>query len=208
MVARLDSEKPGQDQEDILSDQDQTSLSADPSDDLRSKGGPSALDLEDEPAEFTRGEIDVKTQMDRTTRITQANSTRHYDLDDSPETTPGGLEEVFAKTDRDLNSLPRKTRDDLEINEETEEEDIVSDGKQFIDIDEVSEEIDLSSEQLDFGEMNEEEARESGYFGEDEFDRSKPLPKSHSHESPTGSLTDVGAGRSSAVTSRGKHPVH
>ncbi|HRO66843.1 MAG TPA: hypothetical protein PL182_04705 [Pseudobdellovibrionaceae bacterium] len=209
MDARPNFESPEEDQEDILSDQDQTSLSTDPSDDLRGKGGPSALDLEDEPVEFARGEIDVKTQMDRTTRIAKASATRHYDLDDSPDTTPGGLEEVFVKTDRDLNALPRKTQDELEDEESlAEEENIVPEGKNFIDIDEVSEEVDLSSEQLDYGEMNEADAREAGYFSDGEFERTKPLPPSHAQESPTGSLTDVGAGRSSAVKTKGKHPLH
>lgn len=52
----------------------------------------------------------------------------------------------------------------------------------------------------DFGPMNEADARESGYIDDDgmSVDRARPDEEG----SPTGALTDVGAGRSSAVTNR------
>lgn len=56
---------------------------------------------------------------------------------------------------------------------------------------------DLVENQIEFGEANEQEAREAGYIGEDgkAVDMAKPDTKG----SPTGAYTDIGAGRSSVV---------
>jgi hypothetical protein len=69
-----------------------------------------------------------------------------------------------------------------------------------------SEEVDVDSEasiedQVDFGEMNLEDAKTSGYVGEDGQAVSKA--RTDVMGSPTGAYTDIGAGRSSAV-----HPSH
>lgn len=90
------------DESKIIGDQDQTFESANLKANSTMGSGPANWDLEDEPEEFARGEIDVMTQIDRTTRIARANAYGHHDLDDSPEMTPGGIEEVAAKTDQDL----------------------------------------------------------------------------------------------------------
>lgn len=86
----------------ILTDQDLSGPKSDLQGDTLSGAGPVSLDLEDEPGEFIRGEVDVKSQIDRTSRVVKANVHGHHDLDDSPEMTPGGIEEVAAKTDEDL----------------------------------------------------------------------------------------------------------
>lgn len=97
-------DRPGQatfnerDRADIIRDKDETLDGAG----HEAASGPASLDLENEPAEFVRGEIDVKTQMDRTVRIARAEARGHHELDDSPDFTPGGLEEVVEKTDQDL----------------------------------------------------------------------------------------------------------
>ena len=90
-----------EDTSEILADQDQTSKHTDLGENIES---PSRLSgsVEDEPIEFMQGEIDVKAQMDRTTRVVDADIMGHHDLDDSPDLTPGGIEEVAAKTDEDL----------------------------------------------------------------------------------------------------------
>jgi hypothetical protein len=86
----------------IIEDQDQTT----PTDNLTADENMGAktftLDsLENEPAEFSRGDIDVKTQMDRTAR--RMNSAIHgfESLDDEPQ-AEGGLEEVVEKTEQAL----------------------------------------------------------------------------------------------------------
>lgn len=57
-----------QDQSDILTDKDETAL-VNPKDDILLDEKLSAFeDLENEPAEFARGEIDVVEQMDRAAR--------------------------------------------------------------------------------------------------------------------------------------------
>lgn len=50
---------------------------------------------------------------------------------------------------------------------------------------------------MDFGEMNEEDARESGYM--DENGKAVSKARHDVEGSPTGAYTDIGAGRSSAV---------
>lgn len=91
-----------QDSSEILDDQDQTIESDALTRDENMGAKTYSLDtLEDEPGDFARGEIDVKTQMDRTAR--QLNSTIHgfESLDDEGE-PEGGLEEVVQKTDEAL----------------------------------------------------------------------------------------------------------
>jgi len=101
------------DEADILTDQDQTN----PSDRLtrdENMGAKSTTleSLEDEPAAFMRGEVDVKEQMDRAADALEASimGLTNQGDEDSPRTelgaafkdTPGGLEEVEMKTDQDL----------------------------------------------------------------------------------------------------------
>jgi hypothetical protein len=86
----------------IIGDQDQTFENRNLKKSTTMGSGPANWDLEDEPDDFARGEIDVMTQIDRTIRISRANAEGHHDLDDSPDMTPGGIEEVAAKTDQDL----------------------------------------------------------------------------------------------------------
>lgn len=90
-----------EDENDILTDQDQLGP-LDNTADIQGAKSTLSPDLENEPEEFQRGEIDVKTQIDRTTRIARANIQGHHDLDDSPATTPGGIEEVAAQTDEEM----------------------------------------------------------------------------------------------------------
>lgn len=105
-------ENPG-DESDILTDQDQT-LAADilTRDDNMGAISNSLDILEDEPADFMRGEVDVKEQMDRAAqalddsihgfeRQSDEDSPRG-DLGASFRDTPGGLEEVEQKTEEDL----------------------------------------------------------------------------------------------------------
>lgn len=66
-----------EDMEQIIGDQDLTAESMDPNADdetlgARSKG---LDDVENEPLDFMRGEVDVKTQMDRMARKLQADVT-------------------------------------------------------------------------------------------------------------------------------------
>lgn len=86
------------DRSDIIRDKDET---LDESEREAMSGAP-IQDYENEPGEFMRGEIDVKTQIDRTVRITRAEARGHHELDDSPDFTPGGIDEVAEKTDQDL----------------------------------------------------------------------------------------------------------
>lgn len=60
-----------------------------------------------------------------------------------------------------------------------------------------SADADLAATPMDFGEMNERDARESGYTDED--GEAVDLAKKDIEGSPTGALTDVGHGRSGAV---------
>lgn len=57
--------------------------------------------------------------------------------------------------------------------------------------------IDLVESQIEFGEANEDEAREAGYIGED--GKAVDMAKPDKEGSPTGAFTDIGAGRSSVV---------
>ncbi len=69
--------------------------------------------------------------------------------------------------------------------------------KDMADVADVIVNEDLSTESLDFGEMNLEDAQISGYTDEEGNAVSKALPDVEG--SPTGALTDIGAGRSSVV---------
>lgn len=64
-------------------------------------------------------------------------------------------------------------------------------------VDDASADPDLVATQMDFGTSSEQEAKESGYIGEDGKAVSKA--RKDTEGSPTGAYTDVGAGRSSAV---------
>ncbi len=80
-----------QDESDILSGENQNEAL------LRSKLEP----IEDEPEEFINGEVDVKEQMDRAAEdIEEAGLPG--DLEGSFKFTPGGLEEVEMKNDREF----------------------------------------------------------------------------------------------------------
>jgi hypothetical protein len=61
-------------------------------------------------------------------------------------------------------------------------------------------ESEMKGSDVEFGEMNLEDAKESGYT--DEEGNAISLAKKDRQGSPTGAFTDIGAGRSSAVRSR------
>lgn len=65
------------------------------------------------------------------------------------------------------------------------------------DVDSSSADADLKASPMDFGEMNEADARASGYTDAD--GEAVDLAKPDVPGSPTGALTDIGHGRSSAV---------
>lgn len=68
-------------------------------------------------------------------------------------------------------------------------------------------ESEMKGSELEFGEMNLEDAKESGYT--DEEGNAISLSKKDREGSPTGAFTDIGAGRSSAVRSReSRSPGH
>lgn len=103
-----DTVEPVENQKDeakILSDQDMTMK-----DDLTR--ATSLENVEDDPADFVSGEIDVKEQMDRTAHAVsdsvrgvqgaRSKRDRSSELSESFRATPGGLEEVIMKTDEDL----------------------------------------------------------------------------------------------------------
>lgn len=67
-------------------------------------------------------------------------------------------------------------------------------------VDEAAANPDLIASEIEFGSMNEEDARESGYIAKN----GKAVSKARKSKkgSPTGAYTDIGAGRSSAVVRR------
>lgn len=102
------SENSG-DESQIINDQDLTTKSDVESLDENMGAKSESLDtLEDENAEFMKGEVDVKDQMDRATdamahAIFGSDDARDDDeLESTYRDTPGGLEEVIQKTDDDL----------------------------------------------------------------------------------------------------------
>lgn len=109
------------DEKDILHDQDQTLKKSISSDDENMGAHTRSCDrVEDEPDEFMQGEIDVKEQMDRTADAmdTSLRGLQSQATEDSPRTelgasfkyTPGGIEEVEAKTDEYLASHAKPTK--------------------------------------------------------------------------------------------------
>lgn len=90
------------DASEILDDQDQTGENDALTRDENMGAKTYSLDtLEDEPGDFARGEIDVKTQMDRAARELNSALNGFESLDDEGE-PEGGLEEVIQKTDEAL----------------------------------------------------------------------------------------------------------
>jgi hypothetical protein len=71
-------------------------------------------DLEEEPAAFIRGEVDVKSQMDKTAREIDASVRGHGDH--SEDLHSNGLEEVMAKTDQDILEQIYKRRSEFDDN--------------------------------------------------------------------------------------------
>lgn len=126
MAPRTDAETPGftgvggsdfaenkRDESGILTDQDQTNFDDALTRDENMGAISNSLEsLEDEPADFMRGEVDVVEQMNRAADAMEASVLGHPSQadEDSPRTdlgasfkdTPGGLEEVEQKTDEDL----------------------------------------------------------------------------------------------------------
>ncbi len=110
-----------QDEADILADQDQT-IAKDPLTQDENMGAKSTTleSLEDEPADFMRGEVDVRQQMDRAADALESSILGYTNQgdEDSPRSelgasfkdTPGGLEEVEIKTDEDLARLKAQKR--------------------------------------------------------------------------------------------------
>lgn len=102
-----------EDESGILTDQDQTApMNDEPYDENMGAKSNSLDTLEDEPGDFLRGEVDVKEQMDRAADaldrtihgyVSQADEdSPNGELGAAFRNTPGGLEEVEIKTDRDL----------------------------------------------------------------------------------------------------------
>ncbi len=107
------------DESDILADQDQTGLTDRLTQDENMGAKSTTMEsLEEEPGAFMRGEVDVKEQMDRAADAIESSimGLSNQGDEDSPRTeigaafqdTPGGLEEVEAKTDQDLALAHRK----------------------------------------------------------------------------------------------------
>lgn len=103
------------DEKDILADQDLTLKGSLEGDDENMGVHTRSYDrIEDEPDEFMQGDIDVKEQMDRTADAMDSSlrGLQNQGFEDSPRTelgasfkyTPGGIEEVEAKTDEYLAS--------------------------------------------------------------------------------------------------------
>ncbi len=162
----------------ILSDQDETALGTEPK--LGQSGRflkrSRSVDLEEAAVEDMSTGRDLKSQMDRSVRIADANAQGHHLSDEFPDETPGGLEEVNLKTDEDLihRGLAKAPRtpiadlqDDFSLDDESDDEsidevianalngDIESDTDEGVTYDETA-----------FGSMNEADARESGYLKE------------------------------------------
>ncbi|MEZ0390572.1 MAG: hypothetical protein ACAH59_00025 [Pseudobdellovibrionaceae bacterium] len=106
----------------ILTDQDQTALGDALTKDENMGAISNSLEsLEDEPADFMRGEVDVVEQMDRAASAMDASirGLPSQADEDSPRSeigasfkdTPGGLEEVEMKTDEDMAKRHHPNRD-------------------------------------------------------------------------------------------------
>ena len=93
----------------------------------------------------------------------------------------------------DINLPPPNAEEDLERYDGN----VTAKPKDMAEIADVIVNDDLATETLDFGEMNLEDAKASGYTDENGNAISKAV---HDVEgSPTGAFTDIGAGRSSVV---------
>ncbi|KYG62909.1 hypothetical protein AZI87_16720 [Bdellovibrio bacteriovorus] len=125
-ISRGEPSENTRDENEILNDQDLTNKSnLRPDDENLGAKTRSYEPLEDEPGDFMRGEVDVKEQMDRAADALDASlhGYQNQGAEDSPQTelgasfkyTPGGIEEVAAKTDEYLatHQKPRKKDRDL-----------------------------------------------------------------------------------------------
>lgn len=124
-VTRGEASEDTMDEKDILGDQDLTLKGDLGSDDENMGAHTRAYDMiEDEPDEFMQGSIDVKEQMDRTADAmdTSLRGLQSQATEDSPDTelgasfkyTPGGLEEVEAKTDEYLATHSKSQKKNVE----------------------------------------------------------------------------------------------
>lgn len=95
----------------ILGDQDETlDDELDHEDAMGADGGEDhPLSLENEPAEFIRGEVDVKTQMDR--------ATEHSDYVGAFSDTRGARDEDFGKMGDGAGRAARDDDDEFDANE-------------------------------------------------------------------------------------------
>jgi len=88
-----------EDEANILADQDETML-ANPSDNDPNMGGDGTdEDYGLDPAEFARGEIDVKEQMDRTTENMNARLHRPRDPNSTPHSPEGEIDTTAVLQD-------------------------------------------------------------------------------------------------------------
>lgn len=91
----------------------------------------------------------------------------------------------------------RRTEGTLNANESTFNGNFTAIPRDMANANEASADADLEATSVDFGEMNLEDAKESGYT--DENGNAVSKAKKDVEGSPTGAYTDVGAGRSSVV---------
>lgn len=123
------------DEKEILGDQDVTNKSNLRTDDENMGAKSRSYEpMEEEPGDFMRGEIDVKEQMDRAADAMDASihGYQNQGAEDSPKTelgasfkyTPGGIEEVEAKTDEYLatHRKPKRERNEGKPVESSHEE--------------------------------------------------------------------------------------
>jgi hypothetical protein len=106
------SKEDEDDEVDILTDQDLTEKLVRSDDENLGAKSNSLDELEEEPEDFIEGEVDVKEQMDRAADAMDSSlrGLQNQAYEDSPRTelgaafrnTPGGIEEVEAKTDQEL----------------------------------------------------------------------------------------------------------
>ncbi len=158
------------DEADILADRDETFAHMNLHDNSVGSVGRVAFDLEDEPGDFIRGEVDVAAQMARTMRSAESTQSSHHNMD-PPDVSTGGLD--------DLVEIP-ETDDELILPVDT--------------LDDIADENSLSL--ADLGETSLEAAHASGYFGTESGETEYAEEDLSSH---TGAYTDLGAGRSATT---------
>lgn len=91
------------DEMDILNDQDETVKKIMNADDENMGAKSRSLDsLENEPEDFINGKRDVYSQMDKSAHEIMEEDHHEEELQATFENTPGGLDEVAMKTDREL----------------------------------------------------------------------------------------------------------